>query len=50
MTHLNINLKHNTEQTVGGNDQKTLWKVARGNARRGNACLQEGGGHFQHLL
>lgn len=39
-------LKHNSEWAVAIIDQKTLQKVAKNTEK----CLQEGGGHFQHLL
>jgi hypothetical protein len=43
-------LKHNTEQTITNIDPETLRKVARNTLKRVDACLQEGGGHFQHLV
>jgi hypothetical protein len=31
-------------------NQRILRRVARNMAKRVNACIQENGGHFQHLL
>jgi hypothetical protein len=43
-------VEHNIEQTVANIDPQTLRKVARNTLKREDACLREGGGHFQHLL
>jgi hypothetical protein len=42
-------LKHNIEQAVANIDPETLREVARNTLKRVDDCLQEGGGHFQHL-
>jgi len=44
------NLKHNNELAAAGTDQQILKKVAKGTVQRTDACLQEGQGHFQHLM
>jgi hypothetical protein len=45
-----VELKHNIEQTVADTDPETLHKVTQNTLKRVDTCLQEGGGHFQHLL
>jgi hypothetical protein len=42
--------KHNIEANVNSINEQTLRKVARNIVKRVDACLHEGGGHFQHLL
>jgi hypothetical protein len=43
-------LKHNTEANVNSVNEQTLRNVAWNIVKRVDACLYEGGGHFQHLL
>ena len=43
-------LKSNTEEAVAGTDQQTLRKLAKKKTVKKSGCLQEGGGHFPHLL
>jgi hypothetical protein len=43
-------LKHNIEANVTSINEQTLRNVASNFVKRVDACLHEGGGHFQHLL
>ncbi|XP_075213932.1 uncharacterized protein LOC142320138 isoform X2 [Lycorma delicatula] len=43
-------LKVNIEQALLNIQPQTLKKVARNAVKRIEACIQEDGGHFQHLL
>jgi hypothetical protein len=43
-------LKHNIEANVTSINEQTLRNVARNIVKRVDACMHEGGGHFQHLL
>jgi hypothetical protein len=43
-------LKHNIEANVTSKNEQTLRNFARNITKRVDACLHEGGGHFQHLL
>jgi hypothetical protein len=45
-----MELEHNIEVIVTSKNEQTLWNVARNIVKRVDACLHEGGGHFQHLL
>jgi hypothetical protein len=45
-----VDLKLNIEEAVKKITAETLLRVSRNMCQRVNLCLQENGGHFQHLL
>jgi hypothetical protein len=42
--------KGNISEAIASINQRTLRGVAQNMVKRVNACIQENGGHFQHLL
>jgi hypothetical protein len=45
-----VDLKRNTEEAVKKITAETLLRVSQNMCQWVNLCLQENGGHFQHLL
>jgi hypothetical protein len=42
--------KSNISQAIASINQRSLSRVVQNMVKRVNACIQENGGHFQHLL
>jgi hypothetical protein len=48
--HTIQDLKMNTSEATASKNQRSLRRVAQNKVKWVNACIQENGGHFQHIL